>query len=199
VTTPSGEAFGIHDPGLPLALEALFGRAVSVEAATGPQQGTYESDWPEIEGITFAGEIEFPTNIFGAGTTFVDVAELHLLTSTSMASIAEADPDLVVDPARFRPSILLDTPGLDGFPENDWAGTTMTIGTVELHLGDPTPRCIMTTVDQPGLPRQPAVLQTVAAQNRITTDGFTLACLGCYASVATPGTVAAGDPVTIRD
>lgn len=201
VTVPSGESFGISDPALPLALEALFGRTVAVEASSGPMQGTYESDWPEIDGISLAGELEFPTNLTGEGTSFVDLGILHLLTTTSLATIAATDDELVVDPARFRPSILLDTPGLDGFPENEWAGRTLTIGTdddaVSITVGEPAPRCIMTTVAQGDLPRQPGVLQAIAAENRLTNDLGTFACLGSYATVATGGTIHAGAPVTL--
>lgn len=201
--TPESEgvSYGIRDAGLPLALEALLGRAVAIEASTGPMQGTYESDWPEIEGISLAGELEFPTNLTGEGTSFVDLGVLHLLTTSSLASIAATDDELVVDPGRFRPSILLDTPDLDGFPENDWAGRTLTIGTgddaVRITAGEPAPRCIMTTVAQGDLPRQPGVLQAIAAENRITNDLGTFACLGSYATVAAAGTVTAGAPVTL--
>ena len=201
VTVPSGESFGIGDPGLPLALEALFGRTVAVEASSEPMQGTYESDWPEIDGITLAGEMEFPTNLTGEGTSFVDLGILHLLTTTSMASIAAANGEVTVDHRRFRPSILLDTPELSGFPENDWNGQTLTIGAgddaVVISLGEPAPRCVMTTVAQGDLPREAAVLQTIAAENKLTNPLGTFACLGCYASVETGGTIHAGAPVTL--
>ncbi|MDZ7674607.1 MAG: MOSC domain-containing protein [Acidimicrobiales bacterium] len=197
VALPSGETYGITDPGLPVALEALFGRAVAVEASTGPMQGSYESDWPELEGITLSGEMEFPTNITGEGTTFVDLGVLHVLTTTSMQSLAAAAPDVTVDVRRFRPSILVDTPELAAYPENDWAGRTLAVGDAVLTLGDPAPRCVMTTVAQPGIPREPGVLQAIAAENKLDNDLGTFACLGCYASVETPGTIDTGAPVTL--
>ncbi|WP_436793900.1 MOSC domain-containing protein [Actinospongicola halichondriae] len=198
VTLPEGETYGIHDAGLRVSLSALLGREIAIEASSGPMQGTYESDWPEIEGITLAGEMEFPTNLTGEGTSFVDLGILHLLTTASMATLASAAPDVAVDARRFRPSILLDTPDLDGFPENEWAGRTLTIGDVVIALGDPAPRCIMTTVAQGDLPREPAVLQAIAAENRLTNPLGTFACLGCYANVATGGTIGVGAPITLR-
>ncbi len=197
VTLPDGETYGIHDAGLRVSLSALLGREIEVEASTHAMQGSYESDWPEIEGISLAGPMEFPTNLTGEGTSFVDLGILHLLTSTSMATLAAANGDIAVDQRRFRPSILLDTPGLEGFPENEWAGRTLTIGDVVIAVGDPAPRCIMTTVAQGDLPREPAVLQTIAAANRLTNPLGTFACLGCYASVAAGGTVHVGDPITL--
>ena len=131
MTLPDGTQFGIADPALSVALEALFGRSVTIEAASGPQQGVYESDWPEIEGLTLAGEIDLPTNLTGEGTSFVDLGILHVLTTASMDVAGRAADDaLEVDVRRFRPSILIDTPGLEGFPENDdWTGRALTIGT----------------------------------------------------------------------
>ena len=203
VTLPSGETYGIHDAGLRVALEALFGRSLSIEAASGPGQGSYDSEWPEIEGLTLVGDLELPMNLTGEGTSFIDVGILHVLTTTAMASLAAGDPELVVDVRRFRPSILLDTPDLEGFPENDWDGRTLRIGegddAVELALGGPAPRCIMTTLSQDGLPRQGGILQTVARLNKVSNEMGTFACLGGYANVARPGTIRTGDVVRFVD
>ena len=195
VTLPSGETFGITEPGLGVSLRALLGRDVVVERSTHAGQGVYESDWPEIEGITLAGELDFPTNL-GGGTTFVDVSPIHLLTSASLTALAAAT-DATVDLRRFRPSLVIDTPGVSGFAENGWAGRTLRLGEVELLVGDPTPRCVMTTVAQDGLPREPAVLQTIAEHNRVTNVLGTFACLGTYATVTQPGRVSTGDEVEL--
>lgn len=202
IDLPSGERFGVGDGGLSVALEALFGRTVALERYERRQQGTYDSVWPEIEGVSLVGDLELPTNVSGEGAAFVDAGAIHVLTTTSMATLAAADPELVVDVRRFRPSILLDTDGAEGFPENDdWAGATLRIGegdrTVEVVIGDAAPRCIMTTLAQPGIPRQPAVLQVLARLNRRSNGHGAFACLGAYASVAVPGTVRVGDPVRL--
>jgi uncharacterized protein YcbX len=57
----------------------------------------------------------------------------------------------------------------------------------------------MTTVAQGDLEREPAVLQTLAAENRQTNELGSFACLGCYAAVATAGTVTVGDAVSLGD
>ncbi len=202
VTLPDGTRLGIADPALSVALEALLGRSVTIEAASGPQQGVYESDWPEIEGLSLAGEIDLPTNLTGEGTSFIDLGILHVLTTTSMDSLAAADDALEVDARRFRPSILIQTPDLEGFPENDdWTGRVLRIGTgedaVEIDVGDPTPRCVMTTLAQPDLGRQPEVLRSIAAINKRSNDLGTFACLGSYATVARPGVIRTGDAVEL--
>ncbi len=203
VTLPDGETYGIEDAGLRISLSALLGREIAVEESTHAMQGNYESDWPEIEGITLAGEMEFPTNLTGEGTSFIDLGILHVLTTTSMATLAAAAPDVTIDVRRFRPSILLDTPDLTGFPENDWTGRTLTIGTgddaVEITMGDPAPRCIMTTVAQGDLPREPGVLKAIAAENKLTNELGSFACLGAYATVTRGGTIETGAPMTLAD
>lgn len=197
VTVPTGATFGIHDPGLKVSLNALFGRDVSVEASTRAQQGVYESDWPEIEGLTLSGEIDLPTNLTGEGTSFVDLGLVHVLTTASLTALAAAAPDVTVDVRRFRPSLVIDTPSVSGFAENDWTDRTLRIGDVELTVGMPTPRCVMTTVAQDGLPREPGVLQALARHNRLSNEMGTFACLGVYTGVSAPGTISVGDEVTL--
>lgn len=198
IALPSGERFDLGDGGLSVALEALFGRTVALERYERRQQGTYDSVWPEVEGVSLVGDLELPTNVSGEGAGFVDVGAIHVLTTTSMETLAAADPALVVDVRRFRPSILLDTAGAEGFPENDdWAEATLRIGDAEVTIGDPAPRCIMTTLAQPGIPRQPTLLPVLAGLNRRSSGHGSFACLGAYATVTVPGTVRVGDLVLL--
>jgi uncharacterized protein len=197
VELPSGERFAVSDAALLAALEDLLGRVVTLEVATGPGQGVYASDWPEIEGISLSGEIDLPTNLTGEGTSFVDVGVLHILTTASLAALGSVGPATADAIERFRPSIVIETPDLDGFAEDAWAGRAIRIGDVELAVGDPTPRCVMTTLEQPGLPAEKGVLTTLAAHHRISTPLGTYACLGSYASVTTPGVVRVGDVVAL--
>jgi uncharacterized protein len=203
ISLPTGEDFHVHDAGLPVALEALLGRTVALEASDHAQQGTYDSQWPDVEGVDLVGDLELPTNLTGEGTSFIDLGILHVLTTTSLATLAAAAPDLDVDIRRFRPSLVLETPELDGFPENDdWAGATLQVGSgddaVQIAIGEPAPRCIMTTLAQPGLPRQTGTLQTLARINRRKNDFGSFACLGAYATLARPGLVRVGDEITVR-
>ena len=83
---------------------------------------------------------------------------------------------------------------------DDWAGARLRLGgegAAEIVIGEPTPRCIMTTLAQEDLDRQPVVLQTIARQNRRSNDLGSFACLGAYATVARPGMVRAGDEIEL--
>jgi uncharacterized protein YcbX len=77
-----------------------------------------------------------------------------------------------------------------GFAENDWTGRTVAIGgNVRLVITEPCPRCVMITLPQGDLPKDPGILRTAAQHNAVN--------VGVYASVVSGGTVRRGDPVTL--
>lgn len=175
-------------------------RPVRVVRASDTRDELYESDWPRIEGLTLAGSHDFPVSLGSEGTTFVDIAALHLVTTTTLYHLRRLAAGSNLDVRRFRPNIVIDSPALPpGFVEDGWVGRRLRLGaTVEITVSMPTPRCVMTTVEQPGLARDPAVLRTTAQHNRHSFDGFgVFACAGVYAEVTVPGTVAVGDEVTV--
>lgn len=72
------------------------------------------------------------------GTSFVDYAPVHLITSATLAHVG-------AEMIRYRPNLVLDTPRGAPFAENDWTGSEITIGTVRLRVILPTPRCAVPT------------------------------------------------------
>jgi len=83
-------------------------------------------------------------------------------------------------------------PGHDvrDFVENAWIGDTLAIGeAVRLSITGPCPRCVMTTLPQGDLPKDPGILRTAAQHNRVS--------VGVYASVLRAGRVRRGDPVRL--
>lgn len=196
VTLPDKSEWSVVDPKLETALSELFGRPVKVELATQTQQGVYASDWPEIEGLSLAGSVDIPVNLAGQGTSFVDVAALHFITTASLAALAELVPETGTDLRRFRPSLVIDTDTDPGFIENEWEGRTLKLGEVQIEVGVPTPRCVMPTLAQGDLASLPEVLRTLASNNRVTSMLGTFASLGSYASVNGAGVINVGDEVT---
>jgi hypothetical protein len=60
------------------------------------------------------------------------------------------------------------------------------------------PRCVMTTLPQADLPKDPGILRTAAQHNRLDIPGVgRYPCVGVYAGVASGGTVRRGDPVAL--
>ena len=85
---------------------------------------------------------------------------------------------------------IMSTPGQKGFVENDWVGKTLAIGPdVKITVHIATGRCVMTTLAQGDLPRDPGILKAAAQHNEVR--------VGVYASVVQTGTIHVGDAINI--
>ncbi len=122
--------------------------------------------------------------------TYFDAFPIHVLTTASLAAMAQSNPKADWDVRRFRPNFFVKTlQGIDGLIESNWIGRTLRIGSVEVKCEMPAVRCGMTTNAQTGLAKDPSVLRTIvkaANQN-----------LGTYASVIRSGRVSEGEPVEL--
>ncbi|MGH9650045.1 MAG: MOSC domain-containing protein, partial [Terriglobales bacterium] len=120
------------------------------------------------------------------------VAMVHLLTTATLDRLRELYPQGRFEVRRFRPNVVVQlASGEKGFAENAWVGHTLAIGTaVRLNIIGPCGRCVMTTLAQGDLSRDPGILRTAAQHNR--------ANVGVYAAVARGGTIRRGDPVRIE-
>ena len=180
------------------ALSATLDDAAAGTGAHAPSH-VYESEWPKIDGLALSdATIDLPLH----EGTFADLASLHLVASSSIDHLATLAP-IKLSADRFRPRLLIandTTTAAGGFVENNWVGRTARIGEATVVFGEASPRCIMTTLAQPGLERDPRVLRTIAAHNRRDFGGFgNFACLGIYAEVNVPGVVRVGDAVQLLD
>lgn len=122
-----------------------------------------------------------------------DDEPIHLVTTSGLRWLHaqlgtdETDEDLA---RRMRPNVVVAAAG-DEPVEDRWpAGTVLTIGPeVRLRITKPTERCVMTTMTQPGLQKDPAVLRTLAQTRE--------ARFGAYAEVVHEGMMRLGDPVEV--
>jgi uncharacterized protein YcbX len=121
--------------------------------------------------------------------TFVDLSPVHLLSTTSLASLSADGAGY--DVRRFRPNILVavDEPAAD-FPEAEWVGATVQIGSAAMRVTVPTIRCVVPTRPQPGLELDRALTRQLATR----TGRF----LGVYADVVDAGVLRVGDEVRVR-
>ena len=129
--------------------------------------------------------------------SFLDVFPVSVITTSALDHLGELQPGSRFDVRRFRMNVIVATPA-DGFVENSWIGGTIAVGErVKLAVPVPDPRCVITTVAQDGLERDPQVLKALAKHNRLDFAGAGLyPCAGVYAVVASSGTIRTGDPVT---
>lgn len=183
---------------LDAALTDLLEIPVRIDAV-GTESEVYTSEWPEIDGLALSGvTVDLPL-LHGS---FADLAPLHVLTTTSLHHLRSLAPEATLTIQRFRPGIVIDhhrSPDeATSFVENHWSGLRARLGTAELTFGDAAPRCVMTTLAQPGLDEDKGVLQAIARHNRRDFAGFgDFACLGAYADVTQPGSVHVGDTIDL--
>jgi uncharacterized protein YcbX len=130
---------------------------------------------------------------------FVDLAQVHVLAASTLRQLADEHPGGGWDPRRMRPNILVDDGGLLAI-EDDWLSCDVHLGgQAVVHLAILTPRCVMTTLPQPGLPKDAAILKAIARLGLKDLPFFgQSACAGWYADIVSPGVVRRGDPIDVE-
>ena len=188
ITFPNGDSVSSEGTDLSQRLSAVLGREVRLDT-TAPDAPSLEEYWPDIEGL--ANKETITDEEMPAGT-FFDLAVIHVLTASTLDRLRELYPQGRFEVRRFRPNIVV-TPssGERDFVENGWIGSTIAIGDeVRLSITGGCPRCVMTTLPQGDLPKDPGILRTAAQHNQVH--------VGVYASVLQGGEVRAGDPVRLE-
>ena len=117
---------------------------------------------------------------------------VHLLTTATLDRLGELYPQGRFEVQRFRPNIVVQLVSDEkGFAENVWLGHTLAIGDeVRLSITGSCGRCVMTTLAQGDLSKDPGILRTAAQHNQ--------ANVGVYAAVVQGGTIRRSDPVRIE-
>ena len=208
IAFPDRSTVTSKEPDLDRMLSEVLGREVTF-AASAPEAATFEEVWPPLKGSRLYGNVlpgegeevvtDVPAAFAAPVGTFFDFSAIHLLTTNTLGRLRELAPEGRFEVRRFRPNIVVEIPRVRGFVENDWARRVVGIGEVRLKVIIPTPRCVMTTLAQGDLPRDPSILQTTADHNRIRAGGLgELPCAGVYAAVLTAGTIRRGDPVRLE-
>jgi hypothetical protein len=94
-------------------------------------------------------------------------------------------------------NLIVETPER-GFVENEWLGRRLAIGDgVQLEVALPDPRCVMPSLSQQDLPRDPRVLKALAQHNRLDVGGALYPCAGVYAVAQATGTIRKDDRVSL--
>lgn len=185
-------------------LSDLLGAPVTL-TATVPAGATLDRARPDevlAAGIDAVVPVDETPLGGGAPVTFVDFAPVHLVTTATLDRIAADLPGRTVDAARYRPNLVVRTPGDAGFVENDWVGRALRIGPdLVLRVLAPTPRCAVPTLAHGSLPGDPDALRVPARLNRLAPvpQLGPLPCVGVYAQVVQPGPVHVGDAVEVVD
>ncbi len=195
VTLPDGTMITSVQDSCDQILSRALAREVTLESvAHGDEQtkssatrtANAEEYWPDMEGLDFRDTV---TDFTLPAGTFFDCAVVHLMTTATLDRLIELYPRGRFEVRRFRPNIVVQpASGERGFIENSWVGHTLAIGDeVRLSITGPCGRCVMTTLPQGDLPRDPDILRTAAQHNHVQ--------VGVYAAVVRGGTIRRGDSV----
>jgi len=191
-------------------LSRFFGRGVELARAANngytidqyhPDEENYDPEGHRDEvveaqlGAAFFNQRGLPSAV--PEGSFFDLFPFSVLTTSSLQRLGELAPESRFDVRRFRMNVIVETPA-PGFVENEWVGRKLAIGDdVRLDVALPDPRCVMPSLAQKDLPRDPGILKALAQHNRIDVAGMLYPCAGVYAVAETTGTIRKADPVAL--
>jgi hypothetical protein len=191
ITLPDGTITTSQQSDANQILSRALKRKVTLDASERGHvaSASAEEYWPDMEGLDHRDTV---TDFALPEGTYFDCATVHLLTTATLDQLRELYPEGRFEVRRFRPNIVVAPAAVEGsFVENAWIGQTLCIGdAVRLNISGPCPRCVMTTLPQGDLPKDPGILRAAAQHNR--------ANVGVYANVARGGTIRRGDPVGLE-
>lgn len=188
VALPNGSMVTSEQRDLNQIFTHVLGREVTW-ATAGSETESLEEYWPDMEGLAHR---ETVTDEAMPPGTFFDAAAIHLLTTATIDRLRELYPQGRFEVRRFRPNLVIQPASAEkGFVENAWIGRTLRIGDdVCFSITGPSSRCVMPTLPQGNLPRDPGILRTAVRHNR--------GHVGVYAVVLQSGTIRRGDSVRIE-
>jgi uncharacterized protein len=193
ITLPEGTVVSSEQGDVNQVLSRALNREVTLDATERGHREAWtpkaEEYWPDMEGLDYRDTV---TDFSLPEGTFFDCAVVHLLTTATLDRLRELYPEGRFEVRRFRPNVVVQAAnGVKDFVENGWIGHTVAIGdAVRLMVTDPSPRCVMTTLAQGDLPKDPGILRTAAQHNQVN--------VGVYASVLQGGEIRRGDPVRLE-
>ncbi|MXX48914.1 MAG: MOSC domain-containing protein [Chloroflexi bacterium] len=123
--------------------------------------------------------------------TYFDCYPIHIMTTSSLNTLAESGGGEDVDVRRFRPNVLIDTGDAEGLLEVDWTGKKLRLGEVIIELQTTTVRCSVPAHAQRDFGSSRAVGRALIENTKQH--------LGSYCNVLQGGTVNVGDDVELID
>jgi uncharacterized protein YcbX len=183
---PDGLEMTTEQADLEEQLSGVLGRRVRL-ASSAPEGSLFEGYWPEHDWLENRDEVfEFPL----PPGTFFDMGAVHLVTTATIDALRSLAPRSRFEVRRFRPNIVVELADQEGFVESSWVGRTLSLGDeVQLRITQDCPRCVMTTLSQGDLPKDPNILRTAVQNNKGN--------VGVYAAVVRGGRVRRGDRVAM--
>jgi uncharacterized protein YcbX len=192
------------------ALSSFLDRDVTL-ATSAPADFTIDQYLPDVDDNDPAGrrDVTVPSKLGSAlfaelgvrspvpAGAFFDGFPMSVVTTSTLAHLAELQPGSRFEELRFRMNITVGTEA-GGFLENGWVRHVLELGeSVRLRVPVAASRCVMTTLPQGNLPQDVNVLRALVGHNRLEISGKRYPCAGVFAMVTAPGTIRVGDTVAL--
>lgn len=206
IALPDGTRVMTDAPATPGRLSDLFGRPVSLRSlgpagsetaprltSAGESEESIRAMMGLLPGEPAADMSEFPPErlrLLRQGNHF-DALPIHLLTRTTLKTLAAVAPESVWDERRFRPNLLVEADEPAGYPEQAWIGRRLRVGSGVIEIVTGCPRCVMVTQPVEDVPHDHRVMRTLVRETRHI--------VGIYAGVAREGELRVGDEVHLLD
>ncbi|MCA1838198.1 MAG: MOSC domain-containing protein [Actinobacteria bacterium] len=183
ITLPDGAMVTSEQRDLNRVLSDVVGREV-IFGTVAPQNPSLEEYWPDMQGLAHRDTLTDETM---QPHTFFDSSVIHILTTATIDRLRELNPEGRFEARRFRPNIVVEVAsGKRRFAENEWVDRTLAIGErARIRITRPCSRCVMITLPQGDLPKDPSILRTAAEYNGVY--------VGAYADVLAEGPIRRGD------
>lgn len=125
-----------------------------------------------------------------------DEHPVTLLADESVAELGQHAPDGRLDPRRFR--MLVGFSGVAPYTEDTWNGRLLRLGSTELRVRGPVPRCNATTRHPDTGVRDVKTLRLIEShRGQQPNDSGEGLNLGVYADVLTAGRISVGDELLV--
>jgi uncharacterized protein YcbX len=122
---------------------------------------------------------------------FFDALPIHLLTRTTLKTLARLAPDSAWDERRFRPNVFVEADDPDGYPELGWIGRRLRVGSAVIEVVAGCPRCVMATQSVDDVPQDHRIMRTLVRETKHIA--------GIYARVIEEGQAQEGDEIGVVD
>ncbi|MEO0558846.1 MAG: MOSC N-terminal beta barrel domain-containing protein [Bacteroidota bacterium] len=154
--------------------------AVRVQTPSGAEHDVLD---PEL-----ASDLGHGARVIKQDRGVFDTFPISLISTQTVAGLSSlVGEDL--DVRRFRPNLIVEASGDVAYPEDQWVGSVLQIGSLVLRLDKRDGRCAVVNVDPASGERDSSLLRAIARERE--------ACAGVYGSIVEPGRVTCGDAVMV--
>jgi uncharacterized protein YcbX len=136
-----------------------------------------------------AAELGHGSRVMKQSRGIFDTMPLSVISTQTVAALSSMVGE-GLSTLRFRPNLVVDADGSDGFPEDQWVGKRLRIGDMTMRVDKRDKRCVIVNVNPETTEKNPEVLRAISRERD--------ARLGVYGTTVEEGSVRLGDIITLE-